>query len=405
MGIDEALVASDGMGGRGWAGFRLAPVLGGPPAHQHTGLTTTELEARVAADESAWLSSLWSAAAGGSGRFEIRYRNDPSAPGGSNGRPHLLRCACLCRAEGTTTDEAASSAITLRDRLAVGLPSHVRAESMTGTDELYNWLVPFEAPDWERGQAEIAKALTCRPVGRRHPRQNAIAAVSRYSARRVPWEPALRRLAELPFPAVLTVGVMPFPRSEPFRYGLEQLAADYDELAQPVRAVAVYGGAVPGDEFAQYAAERGKMAARQYYQGPAFRLRISLAATRPLPDDLPTWIAEALSGGTADPEARAVARGPAPDDRYEAWRNFTSIGAVWMPATYLGPVPEHVVAPELRELLNLADLAEAGSAVQLPVAWPGRPQLYAEYSAPAPPSPDDFFGGGPQRSKTSDSTL
>jgi hypothetical protein len=403
VGIDEALVASDGMSCRGWAGFRLAPVLGGPPRHRNTDHTETELEARVAADESAWLASLWSAS-GSTDRFEIRYRNDPRPPGSINGRPRLLRCACLCRAEGSSTDDAASAAIALRDRLALSLPGHVRPEPMAGGDELFGWLVPFDAPAWESGQAEIAKVLTCRPAGRRNSRHRAIVSVSRYSTRRVSWEPTLRRLAELPFPAVLSIGIKSFPRSEALRVGLEQLADDYEKLAQPVEPSMVLGGAATGDRFAEYAAERCKTYARQYY-GPAFRLRISLAAAQPLPDDLPASIAGALSGQPDEPGAHAMVRRPGVDDRYEAWRNLTSLGAVWMRETYLGQVPEHVVMPELRELLNLADLAEAGSVVHLPVAWPGRPQLYAEYSAPAPPRDDYLFGGGLRTSRIGDPTL
>ena len=417
MNADATLSAPDPQGCWAWAGMRVLPVLGGPPAYAHTGLDADRLVELVADDEAAWLAALWGLPeANGESRFELRYRNDlagiteisgrdvtggvvgtagaanpptsgrsgPSSPAGN--RPRLLDCACLCRVRAADPAAAERAALVLRDRLAGVLPGHVRAEPLADRAGLRAWLVPFEAPAVPSGQAEITKDLVCRPLARPVGGRNAVVAVSRYCTVRVPWEWALRRLAELPFPALLTVGFKPFPRSEQFRTGLERLADEYARLARPARGLPIYDGAAGGDGFAQYAADRCAQYARQY-DGPAFQLRISLAAAGPLPADLPAWLARSLSGRDADPGTGARVAVPVPGDRAAAWRNVASLGGAWLRDTYLGPLPDAAVGPVERELLNLADLAEARSVLQLPVAWPGRPPLHAGLAGPAVGSP------------------
>lgn len=379
----DALVSSDATGSWGWAGFRLVPVLGGPPSHPLAVFSPAEAEARTAHDEAAWLSAQWHSRLGG--RFEVRYRNEPPAAGDRSaaGSPGRLRCVCLCRVQEANPGRAAAAAVALRDQLAASLPGHVRAEPLADARELQNWLVPFPLPSADGTHAEIAKVLTARPASRPGARRQAIAAVSTYSTDRVSWEPLLRRLDALPFPAVLTVGIKCVPSSDALQQGLAQLAADYAELARPAAGSPPYSDISPGDEFAGYAAKRCAEDARRY-NGPLFRLRISLAAAQPLPADLAGWLAQALSARGAAPAAGARVLLPVPGEREQAWRNIASLSGTWLARTHLGALPLEAVAPELRDLMVMADLAEARCAVQLPVAWPGRPPLYAALSAPKP---------------------
>lgn len=388
---DEVLVSTDHRGSWGWAGFRLTPVLGLEATYQYADLTQEERAARVAAAESAWLAAQWTEypPPGGMHRFELRYRNDPAAG------PASLRCACLCRVRGGTREAVVEHARWVRDSLAGALPSHVRAEPLADAMSVRDWLVPFDGPTGPESQIELVKRISWQRTVRQDTGRNATILVSRLSPRRVSWEPALRQLAALPFPAILTVGFEPFPRNPSFRAGLQHLASQYSMLAGPAKGL--YSGSTPPDPFAGYASRCYGLYA-QKYDGPAFRVRISLAGQQDLPGPLGAWLANALSGaggaGTDSGGASgAVALRPAPHERTLAWTNLATLGASWLGETYRGPLPDSALGPLERELLNLVDREEASSLVQLPVAWPGHTPLYAGLAA-APSQESDDFGLG-----------
>ena len=387
---DEVLVSTDHQGSWGWAGFRLTPVLGLEATYQYADLSQEQRAARVADAEAAWLAAQWTEyrPAAGVHRFELRYRNDPAAG------PAALRCACLCRVRGATREAMVEQARRIRDGLAGTLPSHVRAETLGDAVAVRDWLVPFDSPTGPESQVELVKRISWQRTVRQDTSRNATILVSRLSPRRVSWEPALRQLAALPFPAILTVGFEPFPRNPSFRAGLEQLAGQYGMLAGAAEGSPLYSVSTPPDQFAGYAARCYGLYA-QKYDGPAFRVRISLAGQQDLPGPLSAWLANALSGaGVAGTDSGgasgAVALRPVPHERTLAWTNLATLGANWLGDTYRGPLPDTALGPLERELLNLVDREEASSLVQLPVAWPGHTPLFAGVSAATTQEPDDF---------------
>jgi len=379
----DVLVHRDQLGYWAWAGFRLTPVLGVEATHQYADFALDRREELAADAERAWLSAQW---ARGAGRFEIRYRNDPGSV------TALLRCACLCRVRADGEQEVTAAARHARERLAVGLPGFVRAEPMAADAEVHDWLVPFPEPAAERGQVEILRGLSMRGSVRREFGRNATVLVAGYAQHRVSWEPMLRRLAALSFPAMLTIGLEAFPASRPFSAGLDQLAAVYDKLAQPAEGLPLFSGSTPRDEHAALAALRYRAFSRQYDR-LGYRVRISLAGQRPLPAELGEWLAGALSSGS-DPAVGAEAVQPAFHERAAAWGNLATLGAAPLPDTHRRALPDTALGPLERELLNLADRTELGAVVQLPIAWPGRPALYSQVAADTPE--EDFPWAAPQ---------
>jgi hypothetical protein len=381
MSAEDVLVNSDPQGHWGWAGFRLTPVLGIEATSQYADLTLNRREEWAADAEAAWLEAQWMS--GIRGRFEIRYRNDPAAAS------PRLSCACLCRIQGSTGEDVVDAARTFRDHLAAALPPHVTAERFTDARDVHAWLVPFGGPEVPSALTEVVKRLSWQATVRQDSGRNATIVVSRYATRRSSWEPGLRKLAALPFPAMLTVGLEAFPRSRSFRAGLEDLADTYQMLAQPARGLPVFSVSTRSDPFAARAALLYGRYAGQY-DGPAFRIRISLAGERPLPPDLGAWLAGTLSDDGTDPEVGATAVAPLPQELGQAWANVATLGAGWLADTYRGRLPGSALGDVERELMRLVDLSEARAAVQLPIAWPGHLPLYADLFEDLPVEDDDF---------------
>ena len=377
MADEDVLIHADDRGSWGWAGSLLVPARASGPVNHYADFDRDRQEERAADAGTAWLSAQWgvhwSAQWGpdGAGRFEIRYRNDPEAGDG------LLRCACLCRIRGGTVRGAVDQARAYRGSLASGLPGHVRAEPLTRAEDVHGWLVPFDEPGPGNSQTEIIKRLTWRQTLRPDADRTVTLLVARLSGRRVPWEPMLRRLATLPFPAVLSVGIEPFQRSAAFRLGLQTLADQYAALARPAANPPPQSTPEPPDHFAAQAAQRYAHYVRQH-ASPAFRIRISLAGARELPEHLGGWLLTALGdGGPESGGSAASALRPLPDERDTAWTNLTTLSAAWLTDTFRGRLPEVVLGPVERDLMVLVDLAEARSLIQLPISWPGEPELFA----------------------------
>jgi Effector Associated Constant Component 1 len=372
---EDVLIHADEQGSWGWAGFRLIPALGPETANHFADFDRSRREERAADAEAAWLAAQWGVhwspqwGPGGAGRFELRYRNDPAAGDG------LVRCACLCRVRAASARAAVDQARAYRGSLASGLPGHVRADPLTGAADVHGWLVPFEAPGPGDSQVELIKKLTWQRAVRQDLGRSLTVQVARLAARRVSWEPLLRRLGGLPFPAVLSIGFEPFARSSAFRTGLEQLAEQYAQLARPASGSAVYSATTLADPFTAKASQRYAQYAHQY-DAPGFRIRISLVGEQELPGQLGTWLAAAL-GDIGPDGASASALVPLPHERELAWTNVATLGAGWLPDTYRGSLPDSELGPLERELLTLVDLAEIRSLIQLPISWPGHPELFA----------------------------
>jgi hypothetical protein len=405
----DVLVHSGQQGCWGWAGFRLTPVLGLEATHQYADLTQIQRAERVADAETAWLSAQWTSQVGGQqngqpapfgvGRFEIRYRNDPDSP------VPVVRCACLCRVRSADPDPEAvvDKARNYRNGLTIGLPSHVRAEPLADAVEVRDWLVPFESPGEGDSLVDVRKKLSWQRTVRQDTGRNATLIVSRLAARRVSWEPALRELAALPFHAVLTIGFEPFPRWPALRAGLEQLSAQYAMLARPAQGSPLYSVSTPPDPYAAQAAQVYGQAAQQY-DGPAFRVRISLAGEQTLPPHLGAWLAAALSDPGPGGDAGAVALSPQPHERSVCWTNLATLGASWLTDTYRGSLPDRAVGPLEREVLTLVDLTEARSLIQLPIEWPGHTPMFAGI-VDASPAPDEGWADEPVAAEIFDPAL
>ncbi|MFI0410777.1 ATP-binding protein [Actinomadura sp. 3N508] len=393
MADDGVLVATDGSGTWAWVAVRIDAAADLIETREYAGLPEPERLRKAAVAETAWLAGQLDTAA--DTRVELRYLVDPSA-----GR---LSCAVLGRVYGTDERAVVPEALRLRERLA-GLPRHVHATAITATAEVGRWLAPFRPS--LAGMADIRRrirfALPNRPdAGVAH-----YLAVEPFTVAAPSWEPLWQALAAHPDPAMLTVGVAPYPGSGSVAAQLDMLATQYGRLAAP--------GTLPGgglwssgvelapDAFAVDAARLFADAARRY-RSQAFRLRVTLASPEPLPPSLTELVAATISPPQRPTGASAltstfqgaphVVVRPLPHEFATAWHNVSTLDHLRWDAQYLRDLPVRP-PPVVRLAAELADPREAASAMRLPLAvhghMPGFPvrrpgmALEAEYQPSGP---------------------
>lgn len=127
---------------------------------------------------------------------------------------------------------------------------------------------------------------------------------------------------------------------------------------------------VPPDPAGQ-AAVAGYRRALARYSGRCFRIRLALASARPVPPSLAESLAGTVSAASGTVRAVQVAAA----ELGQAAREFRALGAPWLPVTYQQDLPAGL--DDLDRLLHtLADAEESAAVLNLPVHWPGMPQVF-----------------------------
>lgn len=320
-------------------------------------------------DDSVWLRSCWDTVAPAGAAIEMRYLTRSDKP--------RLDAFLVVRTEAADPDEAEHRCAHLREQLGI-LPGHAVAAPVTDADETHRVLRPFEPPG--DGIVEVRKRLTVQQSRRGDTAHPWLTAVTPLRHQRQAWDPLWTDLAQLPYRAMLSVGLLPYSVGPGLRAHLAARAADLTRLAQPGPApTGVWNVAREPDEFAGAALALVSDAVRRYTDR-AFLLRVSVAAERTVPGLLAERIADTISPRTAAPgfagAAPAVVR-PEPADLAVAWDNVTALNFAPLTAYAQGNPPAAI--GELEQVLGaIADLDEAAAAFRLPYRPSGRPPVFAE---------------------------
>lgn len=362
------LCAEDGGGCWTWGGVRLSADGSLKATQRFADLSWDERRKRLAHEESSWLAAQCSPADGS--RFEVRFATNAEAA--------RVRAAFLVRACAATAGEA-RRVVGERLRRAAGeggaLPPHVVGQPIDSEAELRAWLgYPRSAGHF----VEVRKHLSVNPIRRG-------GTGLRYAARHgffdsgAAWDAWWRSFAALPFEAVLSIGFEPYDAGDhTFRRLLEQRAADLEELARPGAPSPLNPYRVPAEPAAQTAVPSYRRALARY-AGYCFRIRVALVSAQPAPVGLVESLVRTVSSMPGGAQAVPVAS--AEFDRVVA--EFRALGApTWLPVTYQrGYSPDLGDLGGLDQLLHsLADVAEAGAALTLPVHWPSMPPVFLDSS-------------------------
>lgn len=308
-------------------------------------------------DDSAWLRSCGAIVARFGATVEIRYLTRSGRPG--------IDGFLLMRAEGSNQDEAEHRVAALREQLTM-LPRHVTGTAVTDKDRTRWILDPF--PPCADGIVEIRKRLTVQRTSRGDARRPWLTAVTPLTHRPRSWKSVWSEMARLPFRALLSVGLVPYPVGPGLRAHLTARAAELARLArQGPYPTAVWSVPRPPDEFAAAAHELMSDAVRRY-TGHAFLIRISLASERPLPGALAESVAGTISARTAGSGfagAPPVVVRPTAAEMATAWNNITALNFAPLPAYDQGH-PAQALGDLERTLASIVDLDEAGAAFRLP---------------------------------------
>ena len=348
------LVSSDAAGAWAWIAVNIEPK---PDSASGYG-SDAERRTDAAMADAAWLTGQWDPAPGTS--IELRYLHDPGLGG--------IRCALLGRVFAHSAATAITAALRLRDRLCA-LPAHVSASPVRSEADVYALLSPF--PQRPAELVEVRKQIRVATPSRPDAGVAYYLAVTPFEAGAASWEPLWQRIAALPQPVVVTIGLEPHPVAPQFRDMLADLAGRYRRLATPghTQGGPLRGGqrAVAPDPFATYAADLYAKAQIRY-QSTVFRTRITIASPNRLPPSVVEHIAATICAGRSDAAtATHVVVSPTPDEADIAWRNVTVLDHTRWDHAYLGQVPV-TVPTGLRLLAELCDPAEAAAGWRFPPA-------------------------------------
>ncbi len=325
-------------------------VLGG--VHVHA-------DRRAVPDDSAWLRSCWAAAAeaGTEATMEMRYLTRPGDA--------CLDGYLVVRAAAEDEDEAARRAATLRDRLCV-LPGHAAAFPVTDEAEIIRILEPF--PVHHNGIAEVCKRVTVQRTARDDALRPWLTAVTPLYNQRQPWDDLWSELVALPYHAMLSVGLAPLEVGRGLRMHLAAQTAELARLAtHGPSPTAGWRAPRPPDEFAAAAADLMSDAVRRYTDR-AFRLRVTIAAERPVLGVLGELVADTISARTTHHGfvgAPPVVVRPDPADVPAAWHDITALNVAPF-SPHVQSHPAEAIGDLERALSALVDLDEAAAAFRLP---------------------------------------
>lgn len=317
----------------------------------------------LAPDDSAWLRSCWDTLARTGANVEMRYLTRPGES--------CLDAFLIVRTTGTNRDEAERQALTARTQLGI-VPRHLTSEPVTDPALAHRVLEPFQPHS--AGIAEVRKRMTVQRTSRDDARNPWLTAVTPLAYRRQPWDALWSELGGLPFHAMVSVGVAPYPIGPGLRSHLAARAADLARLArQGPPPTGVWSVARPPDEFAIAAHALASDAARRYTDR-AFLLRVSVVAERPMPGLLSELVADTISARTEHHGLPVVVR-PEPADMPTMWNNVTALNFAPLTAYDQGN-PAEAIGELERVLGSIADLDEAAAAFRLPYRSPGKPSPF-----------------------------
>jgi hypothetical protein len=276
-----------------------------------------------------------------------------------------VELAVLGRLERPNRESAAMAAAWVMRALA-SLPAHVRWESVDPA-EIGRLFAPFRVHP--KGIAELRRPCLVAEPERPDAGVPYYLAVPSWRSAPAEWPRLLELLAGIGVPAMVSIGLEPQVLGPEYGAMLSSVADRYGVLARPGESRlggGLYSGPtwLPADRFASYAEERYRDAATRYRRG-GFRLRVTVAADRPIDGHLARSVAGLLSA-TAQESCVVEAPG-SPMDLGMLLDSVTNLGVpTW------GGHPIWQSQPRaLRLLSELADPEEAAATIWLPAAATG----------------------------------
>lgn len=356
------LTTSDDAGAWAWAGARLSAAGRVAATSRFPDLSFEERRRRVGAEERAWLAAQWRTPAPGE-RFEVRFATGPGA--------EKVRAALLVRAHASSVDEARARA---GERLLHAadpdgaLPPHVGSAAIEDEAELRTWLT---YPRNAGAIVELRKQLSVAPISRGGTSLRT-AVRHGFFAEGAAWDAWWRRFAALRAKAVLSVGFDCYDAADPvLRERLQRRTLELEALAADRTPSPLNPDPVPAEPAAQLAVP-GYRRALTTYQGPCFLVRVALLSEQPLPPTVPEALARTVSSveGAVVPIPVLAAEVPT------ALREHQGLGAPWLPESYQLHLGAARIDALDRVLHTIADTAEAGAVLGLPLHWPGMPTVF-----------------------------
>jgi hypothetical protein len=320
-----------------------------------------------------WLGTIWQSCVDIGAAVELRLLNQPD---------HTLAAYLLCRTTAPDQYTAATSAAWLRELLPSGIP-HVVAAPVETQPRLSAVLEPF-VPH-HQGILEIRKRVTVAHSIRTDARPPWLAAVTPLAGGSTSWQSVWANLAAFPGPAVLSVRLAPIRIGPGLRSHLAERAREFARLAVPGPPPnPTWPVPRPADPFAAAAQDLFTSALGRYTE-LAFGIRVSLAASGPLLDDIAQLLVNTISpphpgiGFTAD--TPVIVRPRTMQHATTAWRNITALNADPIGPVAPEGVPEECVGDVARALATTADIHEAASVFRPPYPIEGSPRVFSDDAA------------------------
>jgi hypothetical protein len=365
------LVVENGDAAWAWSGVRLAPAAGIDATRAYSDVPEERRWREAAEAEAAWLRGQLATAAGRGTVgpvFAVRYVNERT--------DGLLDAYLLWRTQGADGDSA-SAAASAAGRTLAAVPRHLAGAPLARPEEITRALRPF-APH-ASGLAEVRKALTAARTLRADAGTGVLVAIGSFAVGGRSWEPLWAQLAELPFPAMVTISLTALTVTPQTSAVFRQVADAYARLARPGPAVtAVYGRPAAPDSFAAQAATSYADMARRYVNG-VFTTSITVASAQ----QPPPMLAETLAGLVSAPGGwPAVVLRPGPGENHTMWGVISMLNMDPLPVSALQGIPPEALPDPLRVLGALADADEAAALFRLPYEIPGHRELFRRLPAP-----------------------
>lgn len=316
-----------------------------------------------------WLGALWQSCADTGTAVELRLLNQGD---------RTLTAYFLCRTTASDHTAAIASAARLRDTLPATLPqlTSIPIDSQSRLSSVLEPFVPHQ-----HGIVEIRKRLTVSRCIRNDTPIRILAAVTPLTSGNAPWQAMWANLAAYPAPALLSVRLEPLRAGPGLRANLAAWAREFARLAVPGPPPnPTWPKPRPADPFAAATVRLYESAVDRYTER-VFRIRVSLAASVPMPDDAAQLLANTISpprpgvGFTGD--APVIIRPRTSEHAMTAWRNITALNA-----DPIGPVapeglPEESIGDVARALITTADIHEAAAVFRPPYPIAGSPTVFA----------------------------
>lgn len=317
-----------------------------------------------------WLGALWQACADTGAAVELRLLNNAD---------HTLTAYLLWRAAAQEQSAALAAVTRLRDSLSAALPQ-VTATPVLATSRLGAVLEPF-VPH-QSGIVEIRKRVTVARSTRTDTPIPWLAAVTPLAGGGTSWQPVWAKLAAFAAPALLTVRLEPFRIGPGLRAHLAEWASEFARLAVPGPPPnPTWPKPRPADPFAATARAEFASAVDRYIER-AFRIRISLAASVAMTDDLAQLLANTISPPRPDTgflgDAPTIIWPGSPEHAMTAWRNITALNADPIGRVAPAGFPEDSVGDVARALTTIADIHEAASVFRPPYPVDGSATRFAD---------------------------